>query len=220
MLKINNLNINNKNKEIVEKYQDKLKIVEMKEDNTTINSYIEDIYKYLEYMESKNIKSALDIKYTNILDYLKYLEENNYKLSSITRKIVVIKLFHKYLSNTYKINDESIKIIMPKKRRTLPSILTIEEVDSLLDVNLDTPFSYRNKSMLELMYSSGLRVSELVNLKLNDIDLNEGYVRCMGKGSKERIVPVGENALYYLKLYINEYRCKLKKGYYTENTSK
>lgn len=217
MIKIDNLKLNKNNKDILEKYQIYLLTVKQKEEKTTVSSYIEDIYKYLEYMENNKIKTALDIEYQNITNYLKYLDNNNYETSSIIRKIVSIKLFHKYLSEEYKIKDVSSKIINPKLRRKLPNILTIEEVDNLLDIKLNTPFDYRNKAMLELMYSSGLRVSELVDLKLNNIDLDNGYVRCLGKGKKERIIPIGEIAIEYLKKYINEYRNSMKKGYYTEN---
>lgn len=217
MIKIDNLKLNKNNKDILEKYQIYLLTVKQKEEKTTVSSYIEDIYKYLEYMENNKIKTALDIEYQNITNYLKYLDNNNYETSSIIRKIVSIKLFHKYLSEEYKIKDVSSKIINPKLRRKLPNILTIEEVDNLLDIKLNTPFDYRNKAMLELMYSSGLRVSELVDLKLNNIDLDNGYVRCLGKGKKERIIPIGEIAIEYLKKYINEYRNNMKKGYYTEN---
>lgn len=216
MIKIDNLKLNKNNKDILEKYQIYLLTVKQKEEKTTVASYIEDIYKYLEYMENNKIKTALDIEYQNITNYLKYLDNNNYKTSSIIRKIVSIKLFHKYLSEEYKIKDVSSKIINPRLRRKLPNILTIEEVDNLLDIKLNTPFDYRNKAMLELMYSSGLRVSELVDLKLNNIDLDNGYVRCLGKGKKERIIPIGEIAIEYLKKYINEYRNSMKKGYYTE----
>ena len=217
MIKIDNLKLNKNNKDILEKYQIYLLTVRQKEEETTVSSYIEDIYKYLEYMENNKIKTALNIEYHDITKYLKYLDNNNYETSSIIRKIVSIKLFHKYLSLEYKIKDISSKIINPKLRRKLPNILTIEEVDNLLDIKLNTPFDYRNKAMLELMYSSGLRVSELVDLKLNNIDLDNGYVRCLGKGKKERIIPIGEIAIEYLKIYINEYRNSMKKGYYTEN---
>ena len=217
MIKIDNLKLNKNNKDILEKYQIYLLTIKQKEKETTVSSYIEDIYKYLEYMENNKIKTALDIEYQNIANYLKYLDNNNYETSSIIRKIVSIKLFHKYLSEEYKIKDVSSKIINPRLRRKLPNILTIEEVDNLLDIKLNTPFDYRNKAMLELMYSSGLRVSELVDLKLNNIDLDNGYVRCLGKGKKERIIPIGEIAIEYLKKYINEYRNSMKKGYYTEN---
>lgn len=217
MIKIDNLKLNKNNKDILEKYQIYLLTVKQKEEKTTVSSYIEDIYKYLEYMENNKIKTALNIEYQDITNYLKYLDNNNYETSSIIRKIVSIKLFHKYLSEEYKIKDVSSKIINPRLRRKLPNILTIEEIENLLDIKLNTPFDYRNKAMLELMYSSGLRVSELVDLKLNNIDLDNGYVRCLGKGKKERIIPIGEIAIEYLKKYINEYRNSMKKGYYTEN---
>lgn len=214
MINIDKLNI--KNKKLLSDYIIELKTIKQRDKDTTVNSYSEDIYKYLEYMESKNISSALDISYNNLLDYLKYLDDNKYEVSSVARKIVSIKAFHKYLSENYKVIDISTKINTPRFYRKLPNILTIEEVDNLLDIKLDTPFDYRNKAMLELMYSSGLRVSELINLELSDIDLNNNYVRCFGKGSKERIVPVGEYSSKYLSIYINEYRDSMKKGYYTE----
>lgn len=214
MINIDKLNI--KNKKLLSDYIIELKTIKQRDKDTTVNSYSEDIYKYLEYMESKNISSALDINYNNLLDYLKYLDDNKYEVSSVARKIVSIKAFHKYLSENYKVIDISTKINTPRFYRKLPNILTIEEVDNLLDIKLDTPFDYRNKAMLELMYSSGLRVSELINLELSDIDLNNNYVRCFGKGSKERIVPIGEYSSKYLSIYINEYRDSMKKGYYTE----
>lgn len=214
MINIDKLNI--KNKKLLSDYIIELKTIKQRDKDTTVNSYSEDIYKYLEYMESKNISSALDISYNNLLDYLKYLDDNKYEVSSVARKIVSIKVFHKYLSENYNVVDISTKINTPRFYRKLPNILTIEEVDNLLDIKLDTPFDYRNKAMLELMYSSGLRVSELINLELSDIDLNNNYVRCFGKGSKERIVPIGEYSSKYLSIYINEYRDSMKKGYYTE----
>ena len=214
MINIDKLNI--KNKKLLSDYIIELKTIKQRDKDTTVNSYSEDIYKYLEYMESKNISSALDISYNNLLDYLKYLDDNKYEVSSVARKIVSIKAFHKYLSENYNVVDISTKINTPRFYRKLPNILTIEEVDNLLDIKLDTQFDYRNKAMLELMYSSGLRVSELINLELSDIDLNNNYVRCFGKGSKERIVPVGEYSSKYLSIYINEYRDSMKKGYYTE----
>lgn len=217
MIKIENINLNKENKKILDDYQIYLISVKYMNERTSVTSYIEDLYKYLEYMEKKHIKSALKIKYEDIIDYLKYLDDNNYMVTSITRKIVSIKLFHKYLTEKYNITNVSNKINNPKFYRKLPNILTIEEVDNLLNINLITPFDYRNKAMLELMYSSGLRVSELVDLKLPNINLEEGYVRCFGKGKKERIVPIGEIALDYLKKYIYEYRDKMLKGYYTEN---
>ena len=196
----------------------KIKKLKLKKEDTTVESYIEDIYKYLEYIEkNKHIYNALDIDSNSIINYLSYLDKNNYEKSTIVRKITSIKLFHKYLNEKYNIPDISTKIDKPRVRRKLPNILTIEEVDNLLNIQLSNAYDFRNKAMLELMYSSGLRVSELVELKIKDIDLDNGYVKCFGKGSKERIVPIGELAVDYLKKYIYEYRDSMKKGYYTEN---
>jgi len=217
MIKIENINLNKENKQILDDYQMYLIAVKYMNENTSVSSYIEDLYKYLEFMEHNNIRSALKIKYNDIIDYLKYLDDNNYMVTSVTRKIVSIKLFHKYLNEKYNIENVSLKINNPKFYRKLPNILTIEEVDKLLDINLTTAFDYRNKAMLELMYSSGLRVSELVDLKLSNINIEDAYIRIFGKGKKERIVPIGEIALDYLKIYINEYRDSMLKGYYTEN---
>ena len=96
MINIDKLNI--KNKKLLSDYIIELKTIKQRDKDTTVNSYSEDIYKYLEYMESKNISSALDISYNNLLDYLKYLDDNKYEVSSVARKIVSIKAFHKYLS--------------------------------------------------------------------------------------------------------------------------
>lgn len=218
MIKIENLKLSDKNKKILKDYKIELTAIKLKKEDTTVESYIEDIYKYLEYIEkNKHIYNALDIDSNSIINYLSYLDKNNYEKSTIVRKIVSIKLFHKYLNEKYNIPDVSTKIDKPRVRRKLPNILTIEEVDNLLNIQLNNAYDFRNKAMLELMYSSGLRVSELVELKIKDIDLDNGYVKCFGKGSKERIVPIGEIAVDYLKKYIYEYRDSMKKGYYTEN---
>ena len=218
MIKIENLKLSKENKEILNDYKIELTAIKLKKEDTTVESYIEDIYKYLEYIEkNKHIYNDLDIDSNSIINYLSYLDKNNYEKSTIVRKITSIKLFHKYLNEKYNIPDISTKIDKPRVRRKLPNILTIEEVDNLLNIQLSNAYDFRNKAMLELMYSSGLRVSELVELKIKDIDLDNGYVKCFGKGSKERIVPIGEIAVDYLKKYIYEYRDSMKKGYYTEN---
>ena len=126
--------------------------------------------------------------------------------------MVTIKSFHNFLNLKYYIEDISVNVENPKFYKKIPNALSIEEIDNLLDINLDSAFSYRNKAMLELMYATGLRVSELCNLGLNDINLDEYYVKCFGKGAKERIVPFGNTAYEYLQLYIHEYRDKLLKN--------
>jgi len=181
--------------------------------DNSMYSYLLDIYKYLEFLEKNNKINIKKITKEDIYNYLKYLDNKKYSIYSVVRKISSIKTFHNYISKLFNIEDISLKIENPRFYKKLPNILTIEEIELLLDIRLETPFDYRNKAMLEVMYATGLRVSELINLELTNIDLDQGYVRCFGKGNKERIVPLGEIALKYLKLYIEEYRDSLKKRY-------
>ena len=218
MIEIERLDINNNYKEILTDYKFNLIHEEHLEEKTTCNSYLYDIYKYLFFLEKENkIINYNKINHNNINSYLKYLDDNEYSIYSVVRKISSIKKFHHYLSKKYDILDVGLKVDIPHFYKKLPNVLSIEEVDKLLDIRLDDEFDYRNKAMIELMYGTGLRVSELVSLNLSDVDLEKGYVRCFGKGSKERIVPIGDIALKYLKKYIYEYRDSMKKGYLCDN---
>lgn len=212
MENINNFKLNKDNKEILDKLRIYLFIEKHLLENSIL-SYLEDIYKYLEYMEDKGINTYKKIRRNDIVNYLKYLDDNNYSIYSVVRKISSIKMFHRYLNTKLGLDDVSIKIESPRFYKKLPNVLTIEEVNMLLDIPLNNEFDYRNKAMLEVMYATGLRVSELVGLTMDNIDLDNGLVRCFGKGNKERIVPLGDVALKYLSLYINEYRDNLKKKY-------
>ena len=187
MVDISSLNISNKNKEILQKYHTYLITVKFLNVDTTINSYILDIYKYLEYIDKDYDKTGND----DIYKYLKYLEDNKYSVYSVVRKISSIKSFYTYLidEEIYVIN---LDIERPRFYKKLPKVLTIDEVDRLLDIKLENAFDYRNKAMLELMYATGLRVSELINLTPLNIDFDKKIVRCYGKGNKERIVPMGD----------------------------
>lgn len=213
MIDIDRLEINNNYKEILTDYKFNLIHEQHLEEKTTCDSYLYDIYKYLSFLENKNIIDFRKIKYDNINDYLKYLDNEEYSKYSITRKISSIKKFHHYISKKNDIEDVSLKIDNIRFYKNLPNVLAIEEVDKLLDIPLENEFDYRNKAMIELMYGTGLRVSELVGLNLSDVDLEKGCLRCLGKGSKMRVVPIGDIALKYLKKYILEYRDNMKKGY-------
>jgi len=203
--------LNDYYKEIILNYKTYLLYDKQLSDNS-VKSYIFDIEKYLVYIQDNKINKIHKITKENILKYLNYIDEiemlNTY---SIARKIVTIKSFHYFLNTKYFIEDVSINIDNPKFYKKIPTVLSIEEIDMLLDINLETPFDYRNKAMLELMYASGLRVSELCSLEVNDINFDEGYVKCFGKGAKERIIPIGNVAINYLKLYIEQYRFLLTK---------
>lgn len=170
----------------------------------TKESYLKDLELYMEYLNSIGINQPFDIRQCDIESYLKYLKNNNYTTTSIARKLTTIKNYHNYLYQKHIIpNDVSSTIERPKLRKSLPKTITIEEVDKLLNIKLETPYDYRNKAMLETLYGTGLRISELLNLKLNDIDFSNCIIRCYGKGNKERIVPIGEYIIDYLNKYID-----------------
>lgn len=189
----------------IEDYELFLK-TEKKLGNNTIDSYILDIIKFYEWNNNS------DITYMNkkqILEYISYLR-SYLNEKSINRHISSLKGFYLYLVDNNIIRESPLEEIYSlKTKKILPKYLSVEEVDRLLNINLKTPFDYRNKAMLEVMYATGLRVSELVGLCFSNIDFENSLIRVNGKGKKERIVPLGEIAQYYLKIYINDYRSKL-----------
>ena len=191
------------NKELVDDFKDYLRIDKNYSENT-IESYIRDISSFLEYTN----KELLDISKKDIDNYVLHILPK-YNESSINRIIASIKSFYKYLSIYKGYINISEDVESLKRKKTLPKYLSIEEVDNLLDIKLETAFDYRNKAILELLYATGLRATELVNLDLNNIDLSNMVVNVYGKGSKERIVPLSHVAINYLDLYINKYRSML-----------
>lgn len=184
-------------------------LLEKKYSKNTIVSYTNDLNKFKNYFENKKILK--NINHNDIKEYIRYLskEENT---RSIARTISTLKSFYKFLLIEKLINKSPLEnISSPKQKKELPKILSEEEIDKLLNIPLNNNYSYRNKAMLELMYSSGLRVSELINLKVIDIDLDMALVRVYGKGSKERVIPLGEFAINALKEYITYHRSSMLK---------
>lgn len=183
-------------------------IIDKKYSENTKISYIEDIEKCLLFLKKEPNKITDD----DIFTYLKGLDKDNMSNKSIARNISSLKTFYKYMNVTNKMNYNPMdKIELPKIPKSLPNILSLEEVDLLLNIEIIDAYSARNKAMLELMYGSGLRVSELVDLNINDVNLDDDLVRMVGKGNKERIVPIGDYAHDYIKLYIEEYRDSMLK---------
>lgn len=175
----------------------------------TINSYLTDMYDLLMFIDKNSNKENIlfNLSENDIRDYIKDLSKHNISERSISRKISTFKTYYKFLIITNKVKKNPMEfIIMPKQSKSLPTVLSIEEVLNLLDIPLNTPQDYRNKAMLELMYATGLRISELINLKMSNIDLELNLIKTIGKGSKERIIPVGDYATEYLKEYIYNYR--------------
>lgn len=174
----------------------------------TVDGYKRDLMDFYYFTK----KHYSDISPNDINNYIKFLN-STIKAKSINRHIVSIRNYFKFLLKNNKIKSNPCDDITGLKTpKTIPHVLSEEEVNKLLDIDVHDALSYRTKAMMELMYSSGLRVSELLNLNVNDIDFNLNIVRCFGKGSKERIIPIDDVATKYLFEYINIYRNTLLKN--------
>ena len=176
-------------------------LIDQRLTDATYKSYKWELNSYYEFLIKRKIDKVNDIDKDDIKAYLaKY---KDLKPKTIAHKISTIKNFHKFLLKTKKVTqDVSSNLSQPKLNKSLPDVLSVNEIDKLLDINCNTVIDYRNKAMLELMYASGLRISELLDLTFNDINLDACTVRCLGKGKKERIVPLGEYALDSLNNYL------------------
>jgi integrase/recombinase XerD len=177
----------------------------------TLDSYERDLQKYLNFIKTKrpdNI-SASDVK-----SFLTWLSSTGIAAPSIARCLAAIRGFHKYLmTDGLSSRDPTITIETPRGWKRLPKTLSVADVDVLLkQPDPTTPIGLRDKAMLELLYATGLRVSELVGLKLNDINLERGFLIVIGKGSKERAVPLGDMAVFFVQTYLDRGRSFLLKG--------
>lgn len=179
----------------------------------TLKSYNYEINLYQTYLEDKlNIIDIEKVSKKDIESYLKYCYLKNEDSKTISHKITTIYNLHNYLLREKVIKDNQAEFIdRPKLAKHLPYTLTVKEIDKLLDIALVTVFDYRDKAMLELMYGTGLRVSELVSLTVYDVDFYNAFLRIKGKGCKERIVPINNVSLKYLKLYLDRRSLLLKK---------
>ena len=194
----------------IEDYIDYLKYERKLSDNT-LDSYEENLIMF-DNCINKNISN---IKTDDIRNFLITL--NNKSDRTRAHYITVLNNFFSFMTSEKVIKtNPCVEISQPKLAKKLPNYLTIEEIDNLLDVELNTPLDFRNKAMLELLYASGLRISELLSLKLNDVSFDEDILKVVGKGDKQRIVPIGDVALEYLKLYINDYRNSILKNKQSE----
>ncbi len=180
---------------------------EKKYTKDTINSYQSNLKQYLIYLDNINL---LEVNSDIIHKYLLSLKTMDSK--TIAHYITVLNSFYNYLicNNDITINPLE-GVVHPKIKRKLPVFLTNEEINKLLDINLNTAYDYRNKAMLELLFSSGLRVSELINIRMFDIDYDNLNIKVMGKGKKERIIQFDDVTKKALMEYITNYRSSLIK---------
>ena len=179
----------------------------------TINSYGIDLKLFLEYLRENEIPSFKQVNKDVIVNYMQSEKNNNKANSSILRSVSSLRKFFQYLAQEKIIEKDPMLLIdTPKKKQHLPQVLTKEEVEKLLhSPNTGQVLGLRDRAMLELMYATGLRISEIINLKLEDLHLTMGTLQTLGKGHKERIVPVGDEAIKWVNRYLEEARPKLLK---------
>ncbi len=188
----------------------------------TIDAYRRDLTAFCDFLyKLADIDDFNKITRLHINYYIKELHDKNYSPTSVTRKIAAIRGWFRWLSaNEITPTDPSLGVELPKLAKKLPKVMTVAEIENILKNHLTDIES----AVLELLYGAGLRVSELVNLELNNIEMSSKYVRCIGKGSKERIIPIGEKAVKALKIYfkkrellVKKFRLDTKKLFIKEN---
>jgi len=177
----------------------------------TISAYSRDLVRFITYLESRNVKAEKTSRII-IRDYLGTLTTELSKRSQ-ARNISAIKTFFRFLVSEGRLKENPARLLeTPRIQQKLPDVLSLGEVERLLlQPDITTPLGQRDRAMLELLYATGLRVSELVHLRLLDVNLEAGFVKTLGKGSKERMVPFGENALQAVQIYLSDGRRALLK---------
>jgi len=182
--------------------------------SNTLESYLSDIKQYIDYLASRNITHIRYSSHAIVLSYMLSLEKGGGAPSTIQRKLSSLRSYYKYLLlNQLVDQDPTSNLAPPKNERKLPNVLTSDEAIRLLNQPKGDDYkSIRDKAMLELLYATGIRVSELISLNLEDINTEVGYLRCTSKSGKERIIPISPAALQHLESYINKVRCKLIKN--------
>lgn len=176
----------------------------------SIEAYIRDVSKFWEYLEitHNDAPSVTEVSDKHIFSFFQYIDELGLEATSQARMLSGLKAFYKYLEVEDVIKqDPTLLIRSPKVGRKLPSTLSYPEIVQMLEaIDLSTPEGTRNRAMLEVLYSSGLRVSELVELKISECYFDIGFIRVRGKGDKVRLVPIGRDAMHYTKIYMEEIR--------------
>lgn len=184
--------------------------------DNTIQSYLRDIKKLADYCNQLKIDEK-NVKVNDIRNFINHLNTDQISARSQARIISGIKAFYKYLIlEDYIKDDPTLLIENPKIGLKLPEVLSVNEIEIIISsIDLSKKHGQRNKAIIETLYSCGLRVTELINLKISNINFKEEYIKVIGKGNKERLTPIGSNALKYIQIYVNEVRIhqKINKGH-------
>lgn len=200
------------NKKLVTEYLQYVR-VERGLATNTITSYRQDLTKYLTYLKQQKI-TATTVSHFEILNYLTYLNQRGSSQNSIIHMVTSLRKFYQYLIQVHVITSNPMeKVVMPKKKQHLPDVLSVADVELILATpDVKTPLGIRNRAMLEMMYATGLRVSEIVNLKISDLHFELGLLQTLGKGDKERVVPIGDLAIEWVARYYHNVRPTQLKG--------
>ncbi len=194
--------------QILSEYLEFLEVEKGLSENT-IEAYRRDLTDFLAFCENHGTEDLNSVKRTEINSYVLKMHDENFTATTIVRKIASLRGFFKWLcANEYCKSDPTLTLEQPKLPKRLPKVMTVQEIEEILSRHLDELHSL----ILELLYGCGLRVSELVNINVNDIDIKAKYLRCMGKGSKERLVPLGKKAVVAVKKFLPVREYNLKKN--------
>lgn len=179
----------------------------------TLESYNRDLRQFKNYLKKEKEIELIDVSKTIIITYLMHLQRKGRAASTISRNLASIRAFYQYLLNENIVSkDPTVNLQSPKQEKKIPSILTPKEVEILLDQpDIKTDKGLRDRAMLELLYAAGIRVSELISLNMEDVNINTGYIVCSRDTSNERIIPIGQMAVKILKTYIEDHRKSLVK---------
>lgn len=195
------------NRNPIEEYLIHLKIERNLADNS-IESYRRDIEQYLHFLENEQVFEWDNIDRYDVVLFLQRLKEEGKSNNSIIRMTSCLRQFHQFLRQEKMITQDVMQSVdTPKKAEMLPKVMSLKEVDMLLETpDLDTEIGLRDRAILEVMYATGLRISELINLKMDELHLTMGFIQTIGKGNKERILPIGGMAVNYLNEYLEDSR--------------
>jgi integrase/recombinase XerD len=180
----------------------------------TIDGYSRDLKRFATFARAKGLQTPRDATATHLRQYVYHLKDLGLEPSSIRRNVSAVRTYYKFLlGEGLVVSDPSERLETPKRWLTLPDVLTVEEVERLLAApTLDDPLVFRDRALLELAYGAGLRVSEWITIGVRDVMLDEQLVRVFGKGSKERLVPIGRRAIGAVAVYLRELRPRLERG--------
>ena len=197
----------------LERFQDHL-TVEKGSSPRTNEAYLRDVARFATFCLTKGVREPSTASARILREYVYHLKDLGLSPASIRRNVSAVRSYFRFmLAEGELVRDPSEKLETPKRWRTLPEVLTVEEAGKLLSApSLDEPFAFRDRAMLELAYGAGLRVSEWISLSVRDVLMEDHLVRVFGKGSKERLVPIGRKAIGAVAIYVRELRPKLEKG--------